>query len=198
MCHNLIHFMIYLSKPTEASLLTFLESQTGLPYTYPEEFVGTTDSKAGILPVPPGYDTDHNRVCLGSGEAVFRDACVAMRAWRTFPAPWTQIYPPNVPLVEKQIVVVLFHLFGLWWRSSARIVYSIDEERRFGFAYGTLPGHIERGEERFLIEWHTDDTVWYDLRSFSKPRLWFVKLGYPLVRMLQKRFVRDSQAAMRL
>jgi uncharacterized protein (UPF0548 family) len=188
--------MIYFTKPTEASLSTFLESQAALPYTYRAEFVGTTDTQTEILPVPVGYDSDHNCVCLGSGEAVFRHACAQMRAWRTFPSPWTEIYPKNAPLVKGQVVVVLFHLFGLWWRSSARIVYVIDEERRFGFAYGTLPGHIERGEERFLIEWHPDDTVWYDLRSFSKPRLWFVQLGYPIVRRLQKRFVRDSHAAM--
>jgi uncharacterized protein (UPF0548 family) len=189
--------MIYLTKPSEASLLAFLTTQVSLPYTYPAAFVGTTDTPAEILPTPPRYDCDHNQVCLGSGEEVFRNACTKMRAWRTFPAAWTEIYPKNAPLVKDQVVVVLFHLFGLWWRSSARIVYVINEERRFGFAYGTLPGHIERGEERFLIEWRPDDTVWYDLRSFSHPRLWFVQLGYPLVRALQRRFVTDSRAAMR-
>jgi uncharacterized protein (UPF0548 family) len=83
--------------------------------------------------------------------------------------------------------------------SSARIVYQLEDGqpiRRFGFAYGTLPGHIERGEERFSIEWLPDDTVWYDIRAFSRPRHWLVRLGYPLARRLQRRFVRDSQSAM--
>jgi uncharacterized protein (UPF0548 family) len=79
----------------------------------------------------------------------------------------------------------------------ARIVYVIEEPRRFGFAYGTLPGHMAIGEERFLIEWNADDDVYYDVLAFSRARHPLMKLGYPLVRRLQKRFGRESAAAMR-
>jgi uncharacterized protein (UPF0548 family) len=65
----------------------------------------------------------------------------------------------------------------------------------FGFAYGTLPGHVERGEERFLVEWDQgDDAVWYDILAFSRPNHLLTRLGYPVVRRLQKRFGRDSAA----
>jgi uncharacterized protein (UPF0548 family) len=68
---------------------------------------------------------------------------------------------------------------------------------RFGFAYGTLPDHAERGEERFTVEWHHhDDTVWYDILAFSRPNQFLSGLAYPLVRQLQKRFARDSRAVM--
>jgi uncharacterized protein (UPF0548 family) len=68
---------------------------------------------------------------------------------------------------------------------------------KFGFAYGTLAEHAERGEERFLVEWHQDDdTVWYDLLAFSKPGP-MARVGYPLARRLQKRFARDSKEAMK-
>ena len=90
---------------------------------------------------------------------------------------------------------------GCWWLNSCRIVYVIDEQNpvwRFGFAYGTLPGHIEAGEERFLLEWSAaDDIVWYDILAFSRPRHMLARLGYPLVRRMQKQFGRDSAAAMR-
>jgi uncharacterized protein (UPF0548 family) len=70
--------------------------------------------------------------------------------------------------------------------------------QRFGFAYGTLPGHAESGEERFTVEWHeADGAVWYDILAFSRPRRLLARLGYPLARRLQKRFARDSAAAMR-
>ena len=89
---------------------------------------------------------------------------------------------------------------GLWWLNSCRIVYVVDEPgpiSRFGFAYGTLPGHVEAGEERFLIEWdHGDDSVWYDILAFSRPNHLLSRLGYLFVRRLQKRFGRDSAAAM--
>ena len=69
--------------------------------------------------------------------------------------------------------------------------------RKFGFAYGTLPGHVESGEERFLIEWNlADDNVWYDVLAFSKPNHILTRLGYPVARRMQKRFGRDSAAAM--
>jgi uncharacterized protein (UPF0548 family) len=72
----------------------------------------------------------------------------------------------------------------------------IDEERKFGFAYGTLPDHVERGEERFLVEWQADDSVWYDILAFSRPQHPLAKLGQPLVRRLQKQFASESMAAM--
>jgi len=72
----------------------------------------------------------------------------------------------------------------------------MDEPQRFGFAYGTLPGHIERGEERFLLEMSDDDSVWYDILAFSQPRHLLTKIGYPFVRRMQKRFGRESAAAM--
>ena len=68
---------------------------------------------------------------------------------------------------------------------------------KIGFAYGTLPKHVERGEECFSVEWHhADDTVWYDILAFSRPKHILVRLGYPVARALQARFVRDSMQAL--
>ena len=88
---------------------------------------------------------------------------------------------------------------GVWFLNACRIVYLLDETspvRRYGFAYGTLPGHAERGEERCSVEWHSDDTVWYDLLAFSRPSHWLLWLGYPWVRRLQRRFGLASLASM--
>jgi uncharacterized protein (UPF0548 family) len=68
---------------------------------------------------------------------------------------------------------------------------------RFGFAYGTLPHHVERGEERFCVEWrHADDSVWYDILAFSRPHHPLLIPGYPVARIVQRRFARDSKRAM--
>ncbi|MCU1295916.1 MAG: hypothetical protein JWO91_194 [Acidobacteriaceae bacterium] len=76
----------------------------------------------------------------------------------------------------------------------------LDEDgpiKRFGFAYGTLGEHAESGEERFAVEWNqAEDAVWYDILAFSRPHKALAKLGYPLSRVLQKRFAEDSKAAM--
>jgi uncharacterized protein (UPF0548 family) len=90
--------------------------------------------------------------------------------------------------------------FGLWTLNACRIVYTIDEDRplrRYGFAYGTLPEHLARGEERFQVEWNrADDSVWYDIVAFSQPNQVLAQLGYPAMRSAQKRFARDSKRAM--
>ncbi len=91
--------------------------------------------------------------------------------------------------------------FGFWSLNACRVVYVLDEpgecKAKFSFAYGTLPDHAERGEERFTVEWLNDDSVWYDLYAFSRPQHPLVKAGAPAGRMLQKRFARESLAAMR-
>jgi uncharacterized protein (UPF0548 family) len=62
--------------------------------------------------------------------------------------------------------------------------------------YGTLADHAERGEERFWVSHNEDDSVWYSIRAFSRPNQIVSRLGYPLVRRVQKRFARESSAAM--
>jgi uncharacterized protein (UPF0548 family) len=108
--------------------------------------------------------------------------------------------PKGKPLEVGTIVAVQAHTFGFWSLSAARIVYTVDERQggsgRFGFAYGTLPDHVECGEERFMIEWREDNSVWYDIYAFSHPQHPLVRLGSPLARMLQKRFVKNSLAVM--
>ena len=74
---------------------------------------------------------------------------------------------------------------------------SIAEERAHGFAYGTLDDHAEQGEERFSVEWSADDgSVFYDILAFSRPRQWQARVARPLSRALQRKFARDSKAAM--
>ena len=69
--------------------------------------------------------------------------------------------------------------------------------RRFGFAYGTLPDHVESGEERFVVEWdEASGEVWYDILAFSRLRHPLVRIGNPYVRRMQKRFGKESAAAM--
>ena len=109
------------------------------------------------------------------------------------PADWSCI---QRDVSADTTVAVLIHHLGFWSLNACRVVYVIREERRFGFAYGTLQEHAESGEERFSIEWSDDDSVWYDILAFSRPRQWPAKVARPLSRMLQKKFARDSQSVM--
>ena len=180
--------------PSRQQIERFLAAQRDLAYTYPE--VGATRATAA----PASYRADHNRIRIGAGAAAFERAAAALRDWAMFDIGWVRLYWPETPLVTGATFGVAIKHFGFWSLNSARIVYLLDEDgpsRRHGFAYGTLPGHAESGEERFMVEWrHDDDSVWYDLFAFSRPNHPLTWAGYPLTRMLQRRFARDSKAAM--
>jgi uncharacterized protein (UPF0548 family) len=147
--------------------------------------------------VPRGYTIDRNRVQLGSGGDAFRQAVSAVRNWQMFNLGWVELHPSQAPIAIGSTVAVLVTHFGFWSLNFARVVYVLDDERRFGFAYGTLKEHAERGEERFSVEWNEDDSVYYDILAFSRPALWQAKVAGPLARLLQKRFARDSMTAMK-
>jgi uncharacterized protein (UPF0548 family) len=99
-------------------------------------------------------------------------------------------------------VGVLCRSFGLWSLHVCRIVYVVEESNglkdRFGFAYGTLPHHFERGEERFVVEHdHRDERVWYEVRMLCRPGHLLSRLGDPIVRRLQRKFGVLTKSAMR-
>jgi uncharacterized protein (UPF0548 family) len=178
--------MFLLSEPSENTVSEFIASQRDQTFTYPA--VGATNGTP-----PTDFKIDHNRIQLGTGTQTYERAIEALKKWRQFDLGWVSIVPEGVPIEAGSTVAVKAKAFGSWSLSATRIVYVIDEDRRFGFAYGTLPDHVECGEERFTIERNTnDDSVWYDILAFSKPRHPLVRLSFPLARVLQKRFARES------
>lgn len=188
-------------QPTDASVREYLAAQQDQPFSY--DPVGLT---RGDPPRRRGWNIDRHRVLLGTGERTFTAACAALQAWRMFPGEMARVYWPTAPLEIGQTVAVRFWAAPLrmWMLFPARIVFTIDNEQesprgrihRFGFAYGTLPNHAERGEERFLIEWHDDGSIWYDLLAVSQPAHWLARVGYPYARYQQARFRRLSGEAM--
>ena len=185
--------MFLLRKPTDETIRQFISSQHDLPFTYRE--VGATRTETG----PADFIVDHNRIRLGEGEDTYQRAVSALRRWQQFDLGWVTIVPANTPVEAGRTVAVQAQTFGFWSLSAARVVYMIDETesvKRFGFAYGTLPNHVECGEERFMIEWREDNSVWYDIYAFSHPQHPLVRLGFHVARKLQKQFARDSLAVM--
>ena len=181
--------MFLFRKPSAEFIRRFLTAQSGLDFTY--SAVGATENQP-----PAGHVVDHTHMKLGDGEAVFKAATAGVRRWEQFRLGWLSASPGDTPIEPGQCVAVVARALGVWCLNAAKIVYVVEEPRRFGFAYGTLPGHVESGEERFLVELADDDSVWYDIRAFSRPNHFLTRLGYPFVRRLQKRFGRDSAAAM--
>lgn len=185
--------MFFLTEPSSHTVEEFIAAQRDQPYSYTA--VGATNGTP-----PSGYVVDHNRIQLGTGGKVYQTAIEALNEWKEFDLGWVAIVPDGVAVRKDATVAVKARAFGTWSLSAARVVYVVNESgtvERFGFAYGTLPDHVETGEERFSIEWnHNDDSVWYDILAFSRPRHPLVKLAAPLARRLQMQFARDSMKRM--
>ena len=182
--------MFRLSHPTKAQIDFFINARSQHPFSYAQIGLSMNGS-------PAGFNVDHNRIVIGSGESDFARAKTAVHNWKMFNFPWAKLWWPDTPIEPGRTVAILVKHVGFYSLNACRIVYTIDEPDRFGFAYGTLPDHAETGEERFSVEFdRSTSDITYDLFAFSKPNQTLAKLGYPMSRFLQKRFARESKAAM--
>lgn len=151
------------------------------PLSYPE--IGAT---AGQL--PEGYDHLVVSRVIGHGESTFHRAADRLMSWQMHRTAGLTV-TTTTPHVEPGSRVHLRlgrHLLGMSF--ACQVVYVVEEERRRGFAYGTLQGHPERGEERFCVEWREDDAVVFTLTAFSRPGTWWSRAVAPISRRLQQRY----------
>lgn len=144
--------------------------------------------KAGIH---AGYLPNRASGVIGQGAEIFSRGRGAIREWRMFPE-WVFLWPERPPVVRGQMVVAGARLLGVWAANACRIVKIIDEPRRFGFVYSTIPAHALSGAERFQIEWRENDDVVYDVYSYSRPNGLVAWMTLPFVRSTQQNFAIDS------
>lgn len=185
--------MFRFHSPDAGSVERFLKSQRERKYSYCHQ------GKTAGTP-PKGFQVDHTRVKLGHGIETFEAAKEALGKWQQFELGWVAARPTTTTIREGETVCVIGKAAGMYWLNATRIVYVIDDPLntpKFGFAYGTLPAHMETGEERFLVEMDDRGDVWYDILAFSRPKRWIVWLLHPYMRKLQKQFAHDSAARMK-
>jgi uncharacterized protein (UPF0548 family) len=154
-------------------------------FNYPE--VGVT--REGAL--PPGYHHLTYRTRLGSVD--LRAAAEAVMTWRMHRGTGLRIEasaPRAAPGVQVTSRLA-------WLSAPCQVVWTVDEDDRAGFGYGTLPGHPERGEESFVVSRKGDGEVWFTVTSFSRPATWYTRAAGPLVPMLQRAYARRCGRALR-
>ena len=155
-----------------------------MPFTYPE--VGAT---AG--PPPPGYRHLGFVAQVGAGHQRYEEAADAVMHWGMQRGAGLRVEASS-DTVEVGAVVMVKMAF---LKAPCRVVYVIDEPDIRGFAYGTLPGHPECGEERFVVRRDpTTSAVFAEVSSFSRPATWWSKAAGPVVsvaqRVIAKRYLR--------
>lgn len=140
--------------------------------------VGAT--KGGTLPA--GY-RHYEADFLLSGPGSFERAKDGIRTWQVHRGAGAQVFPDAYG--NGETVLVLLGVGPVQVIAPCRVVYIVDEPDRFGFAYGTLPGHPEEGEERFIVERDGGGSAFFEVRAFSKPADLIVKAAGPAARLLQ-------------
>lgn len=164
--------------------------QQDAPFSY--DLVGAT--RHGV---PVGWNSADRERVIGHGEAVWTRARAALDRWTQFDLTWVYPHRDDVPLREGAVFAFSTRQLGVWTINACRIVYVVDEtvdgQSRYGFAYGTLDGHMVRGEERFLLTWdHASDEVRFRVNQFSQLAHPVVRVIAPVTRRIQARFNREA------
>ncbi|SOX53359.1 DUF1990 domain-containing protein, partial [Mycobacterium ahvazicum] len=148
-----------------------------LPLTYSE--VGAT--AAGEQPA--GFHYQHVERQIGTGRPRFERAAEAVMHWGMQRGSGLRVQASSEVVVQDAVVVVRLGFVP----APCRVVYVVDEPDIRGFGYGTLPGHPECGEERFVVRRDpATDAVFAEVSAFSRPATWWSKAGGPVVKIGQR------------
>ena len=155
------------------------EELAGSRLSYPE--VAATRCAS----LPDGYRLLEDHILVPGGRRRFDRIATVLMSWGVQLGAGLRMQVSDPQVRENAVLIATLRLGPLAIRTRCRVVYVIDDRQRVGFAYGTLPGHPERGEERFLVELVDDDTVRFGLRAFSRNASALARLGGPISRQVQ-------------
>lgn len=151
------------------------------PFTY-----GNVGDTGTISSRPPhGYAHLRRQTELGSGASRFDDAVQTLLGWHMHRRARLNVQASDPTVVDGAVAILGLGIGRLRVPALVRVVYIVDEPRRKGFAYGTLPGHPESGEESFILELHDGDEVTFTISAFSRPNSLLARIGAPLTRAVQ-------------
>jgi uncharacterized protein (UPF0548 family) len=135
---------------------------------------------------PEGFHHDSYQAELGHGPQIFERAVTGLKTWKAHRLPGMGVFPDGQEILTGATVVVTLGTPIVALAVPCRIVSVIDGQTRWGFAYGTLPGHPEQGEEAFIVSITPDQSVRFEIEAFSLPGDPLVRLSGPIGRGIQK------------
>lgn len=137
------------------------------------------------------------RIRVGRGQRDFRAAARAVTEWRMHRAMGVRMDTAAPSAVPGAVVVAGLGVGRLRLHAPCRVVWTVDEPARSGWAYGTLPGHPVRGEEAFVVERDGAGTVWLTVTAFSRRAVWWARAAGPLLPVAQRLYALWCGAALR-
>jgi uncharacterized protein (UPF0548 family) len=181
--------LIRFSEPSPALLSEFVAEQAKQDLSYRQ--IGATRSD-----LPSGYVHDRESADLGPFDsATFDRAGTALNSWRVQAGAGLNVFPGDPVTVGDTFALVIRLPIGVCAVVAGRVVFVEEEPGRRGFGYGTLPGHVEQGEEAFAVV-RRGDRMCFEITAFARPRHPLARVGKPVSRMVQRQTTRRYIAAM--
>jgi uncharacterized protein (UPF0548 family) len=172
--------MRFVRPSDSAAMKQMLETLESAEPTYGD--IGATLARKQ----PEGFHHDHYEVVLGVGPRTFQRAVNGLKTWEAHRLPGLRVFPDAQEIRTGATVVLTLGTPVIAVAAPCRIVSVIDGQTRWGFAYGTLPGHPEQGEEAFSVSISSDQTVRFEIEAFSRPGDPLVRLSGPIGRGMQR------------
>lgn len=136
-------------------------------------------------PLPEGYRQVRRMKDLGTGVERFNAAAGLLMSWQMHRRAGIGVEATAPQACQGAVVVLGLGVGRLRLHAPCRVVLAVNEPRRRGFAYGTLQGHPESGEELFEVTIDGADRVRFTITAFSRPAKWWSRLGGPVSHRIQ-------------
>lgn len=163
----------------------------GAPLTYAAVGAARTG------PTPPGFRSARRSAVVGSGRDAFERASAAVFDWRAQRGAGLRVRATGPASEIGTVVVLTAGLRRLGYDIPCRVVWARTDGDERGFAYGTLPGHPESGEECFLVRLTPEGDVVYEIRVFFRLASPLARLAGPVSLLLQRAATHLYVAAVR-
>ena len=179
---------VHLRRPSAERLAELLEAARTDALTY---------TPVGVSVDPDAPTTLHRahwETALDGSEA-FDLGCQALRDWAVHRGAGLSVVTDGELRAGTNVAMAAPLPVG-YVDIACRITATVDEPDAFGFSYGTLSVHPERGEESFVIRRTTDGAVRFVIAAASRPAHPIARLLPPMANRLQGQACKRYLAAM--
>ena len=168
---------VHLRRPSEVDLDRLLArcKDDGLTYAP----IGCSLSES----TPEHFTRRHWSTTFGSGDA-FALAVDALSHWRVQANSGLVVRSDGPMAVGTNVAMSAPLPLAGFVDVTCRVVAIVDEPDRYGFAYGTLSVHPERGEEAFVVT-REEDSLRFDVTAVSSHANPVMRLAAPIADRLQ-------------
>lgn len=129
------------------------------------------------------------------GADSFSRGCAALREWSVHRGSGLSVVADGALTAGTNVAMAAPLPIG-FVECACRVVAVVDEPGVFGFAYGTLSVHPERGEEAFILRRAPDGSARFAIDAVAMPAHPLARLAPGLARVLQNQAGKRYLAAM--